>query len=115
MAKTIFGTISAVSVFEGEGIFLGIMMNRIVQVGHPLGFHMRPKAAFAETANRFQSDIQVIWEGKSINGKSMWDLMLVGATQGAKMILEAAGPDAQEALDALAFIIESPKLLDEID
>ncbi len=45
-----------------------------------------------------------------INGKSMWDLMLVGATQGAQMTLEANGPDEEEALLALAQVIETDKL-----
>jgi phosphotransferase system HPr (HPr) family protein len=76
---------------------------------------MRPKAVFAETANRFQSDIQVSWEGRVINGKSMWDLMLVGATHGAQMILEANGPDAEEALTALAMVIETNKLPGDLD
>ena len=91
------------------------MLSRNVQVCHPLGFHMRPKAVFAETANRFQSDIQVSWEGRVINGKSMWDLMLVGATHGAQMILEANGPDAEEALTALAMVIETDKLPGDLD
>jgi phosphotransferase system HPr (HPr) family protein len=76
---------------------------------------MRPKAVFAETANRFQSDIQVSWEGRVINGKSMWDLMLLGATHGAQMILEANGPDAEEALTALAMVIETDKLPGDLD
>ena len=37
------------------------------------------------------------------------------ATHGAQMILEANGPDAEEALTALAMVIETDKLPGDLD
>lgn len=78
---------------------------RLVSIVNPQGFHMRPKAAFAESAGRFQSEVTILWEGRMVNGKSMWDLMLVAALPGNEIQIEAIGPDAEEAVAALAELI----------
>jgi phosphocarrier protein HPr len=76
------------------------------RVVNPQGFHMRPKAAFAELAGRFQSEVTITWEGRIVNGKSMWDLMLVAALPGSEVSIEAVGADATEAVDCLVKLIE---------
>ena len=68
---------------------------------------MRPKAAFAESAGRFLSEVTILWEGRMVNGKSMWDLMLVAALPGSEIQIDAIGPDAEEAVAALAELIET--------
>jgi phosphotransferase system HPr (HPr) family protein len=80
---------------------------KLVNIVNPQGFHMRPKAAFAESAGRFQSEVTILWEGRMINGKSMWDLMLVAALPGNEIRIDALGPDAEEAVTALAELIET--------
>jgi len=78
---------------------------RKLLVTHPMGFHMRPKAAFAEVAGQFDAEIVVHWEGRAFNGKRMWDLMLVAAGMGCELDCEAQGPDAEKALDALEEVL----------
>lgn len=80
--------------------------SKIAKVVNPQGFHMRPKAAFAEMAGRFQSEVTIFWEGRMVNGKSMWDLMLVAALPGSEITIEANGPDSWEAVSSLAKLIE---------
>jgi phosphocarrier protein HPr len=79
-----------------------------VVITNPQGFHMRPMAAFAQLASRFQSSVKVSREGQSVNGKSILDLMLLAAAQGTELTLEVAGPDAQAALDALVHVLKAP-------
>jgi phosphotransferase system HPr (HPr) family protein len=76
-----------------------------VRITNPQGFHMRPKAAFAELAMRFTSEVRVVWQGQGFNGKNMWDLMLVGAEQNSEVVVEVDGPDAAEALLALVAVL----------
>jgi phosphocarrier protein HPr len=79
-----------------------------VVISNPQGFHMRPMAAFAQLASRFDSSVKVSREGQSVNGKSILDLMLLAAAQGTELTLEVAGPDAQNALDALVKLLTRP-------
>jgi phosphocarrier protein HPr len=86
----------------------GESLSKKVVVSNPQGFHMRPMAAFAQLAARFQSSVKVSREGQSVNGKSILDLMLLAAAQGTELTLEVAGPDAQSALDALVNLLRKP-------
>jgi phosphocarrier protein HPr len=79
-----------------------------VVINNPQGFHMRPMAAFAQLASRFESSVKVSREGQSVNGKSILDLMLLAAAQGTELTLEVAGPDAQAALNALVNVLKTP-------
>jgi phosphotransferase system HPr (HPr) family protein len=83
-------------------------MQRKVVLANPNGLHMRPSAAFVELAGQFESSITVSHAGQTVNGKSVWDLLLLGATGGSELTLEADGPDAEQALDALAELLSRP-------
>jgi phosphocarrier protein HPr len=86
----------------------GAPMQRRVIVANPQGLHLRPSAAFVELAGRFQTDITVTHNGTSVNGKSVWDLLLLAAEVGSELTLEADGPDAPAALDALSVLVSTP-------
>jgi phosphotransferase system HPr (HPr) family protein len=86
----------------------GAPLQQKVVITNPQGFHMRPMAAFAQLAARFQSSVKVSREGQSVNGKSILDLMLLAAAQGTELTLEVAGDDAQDALDALIALLKTP-------
>jgi phosphocarrier protein HPr len=86
----------------------GEPLRRNVRIVNPSGFHMRPMAAFARMAEDFQSTVTVHHEGKSVNGKSIWDLMLLGAPHGCELTIEVDGPDAPQAITALAALLAAP-------
>jgi phosphocarrier protein len=78
---------------------------RQVEITNDFGLHLGPAAKFVKLASRFQSDIRVSHNGKEINGKSILDLALLAAECGTLLDLEANGPDAREAVDALARLV----------
>ena len=86
----------------------GAPMQRRVIVSNPQGLHMRPSAAFVELAGRFEADVNVTHNGTRVNGKSIWDLLTLAAEVGSELTLEADGPDAPAALDALAGLLSTP-------
>jgi phosphotransferase system HPr (HPr) family protein len=92
----------------GPAAMNGEPLLRQVLITNPHGLHMRPSAAFAELAGRFRSSVTVRYEGKAVNGKSLWDLMLLAAMPNTELTLEADGPDAAAALDALAALLQAP-------
>jgi phosphocarrier protein HPr len=78
-----------------------------VAINNPQGFHMRPMAAFVETANRFHCTVSVSRPGKPpVNGKSMLGLMGLVAERGAELVIEVTGDNAAEALQALVLVFQ---------
>jgi phosphocarrier protein len=70
------------------------------------GLHARPAAAFVKTANSFRAEIIVTKDGDSVNGKSIMGLMTLAAARGSKLIIEANGDDAIEAVNAIQSLAE---------
>ena len=60
---------------------------------------------FVELAAKYQSEVWVFHDGNEFNGKSILDLTSVAAECGSRLELEARGPDAEEAVEALAALI----------
>jgi phosphotransferase system HPr (HPr) family protein len=77
-------------------------LRRSVTIVNPQGLHMRPAAAFAELAARFDSSVNVCRDAQVVDGKNWLELLLLAAEPGTELIVEVAGPDAAQALDALA-------------
>jgi phosphocarrier protein HPr len=78
---------------------------RRVDILNALGLHLRPADKFVRLALQFQSDIRVLYNGQEINGRSILDLTTLAAEQGARLELEARGPDAEAAVAALADLV----------
>jgi phosphocarrier protein HPr len=84
----------------------GEPLQRKVILTNPLGLHMRPMSAFVQLAGKYQSKIFVIGrDNNRVDGRSMFGLMSLAAEQGTELILEASGPDAEGALEALANLL----------
>jgi len=81
-------------------------IKRVVVVPNKQGMHARPAEMFVRRAQQFQSKIEIVREGYRIEAKSIMNLLTLGAAQGTELTLEAEGSDAQEAVDALAEVIE---------
>lgn len=73
------------------------------------GFHVRPAEMFTKKAGSFLSDIRVKVNdtGTEVDGKSILGLMTLGIGKGANITITANGPDAEEAMAALAELVES--------
>ncbi len=79
---------------------------RRVRVNNPQGLHLRPGELFVRLASQFDSQIEVTCGDRRADGKSLIDLCTLGATQGMELEIEASGPDAEAALEALAELVE---------
>jgi len=82
------------------------LATRSVTVINPQGFHARPAHLFVKLAASFPCQIEIVKGNEVINGKSILDLLTLGAGNGTTLTLRANGPDAQEAVEALARLIE---------
>lgn len=82
-----------------------MLLRRKVKITNVNGLHMRPATRFAEIANQFSSEIKVSANGKDVDGKSVIDLLTLGAEKGTELIITANGDDAPGSLDALRGLI----------
>lgn len=81
------------------------MIRKKVVIINKLGLHARAAAKFVSTAGRFSCQIEIIKNGRSVNGKSIMGVMLLAASKGTEVELVIDGPDEQEALLALEELI----------
>lgn len=68
----------------------------------PSGLHARPAARFVQAASRFASRITIRHEGREADAKSLIALLGLTIRPSSEIALSADGPDAEEALSALA-------------
>jgi len=69
--------------------------------------HARPAAMFVSHATRFKAEIELEKDGLRINGKSIMGVMMLAAEMGAELIIFANGEDEDEAVEALADLINT--------
>jgi phosphotransferase system HPr (HPr) family protein len=108
------GAGACASLHQGEDAMNGDTFRQTVLVTNPNGFHMRPQKDFVELARRFQSSVTVSRDGRSVDGKSIFELMgSMLVPQGSELEVATSGPDAREALGALVELIETSNTADD--
>ncbi|EAZ87624.1 HPr family phosphocarrier protein [Lysinibacillus sp. FSL M8-0216] len=83
------------------------MIERRVQVKLKLGLQARQAALFVQEANRFSADIFLEKDEKKVNAKSIMGVMSLAVAKGTEVTLSSEGNDAEQAVTALAAIIEN--------
>ncbi len=78
-----------------------------VKLTNDEGLHARPAAIFVKTASKFNSDIQIVYNGIAVNGKSIIGIMSLGAFSGEEITIQAEGTDMNVALKTLGQLVEN--------
>lgn len=76
-----------------------------VTISNPQGLHARPAYRFAETASQYESKVYIVRDKERVDGKSILEIITLGAPQGTELSIEVSGNDAREALDALVRLV----------
>jgi len=76
-------------------------------IRNQLGLHARACALFVKTAARFKAQVLVSRDDLEVNGKSIMGVMMLAAEYGSELLLRADGSDEQDAVSAIAKLIES--------
>ena len=77
------------------------LSRRKVEITNALGLHLRAATRFVEVSQQFQVKVRVSCDGRAADGHSILDLITLAAECGARLELEATGPDAEAAAAAL--------------
>lgn len=83
---------------------------REVTVPNREGLHTRPVTRFADLASKFKAKVSVrnlSGKNETFDGTDVMQLILLEATQGSVLRIEARGADAREAVEALAVLVGS--------
>ena len=83
------------------------MIERDVNIANKNGLHARPAAEIVKTAAKFKADITLVRDELEVNGKSIMGVMMLAAEYGSTLKLRADGPDAEQAVMAIATLIEN--------
>jgi phosphocarrier protein len=82
-----------------------MMAEQSVRILNKNGLHARPAAEIVKAASKFKSDITISREDIEVNGKSIMGVMMLAAECGAEITLRASGPDADDAIAAIASLV----------
>ena len=83
------------------------MISQEVTITNTIGLHARPATFFIQKANSFKSSIWVEKEDRKVNAKSLLGVLSLGIAQGMTVTLLADGSDEDEALAALAELVNT--------
>lgn len=71
------------------------------------GLHARASAKFVQTVEKYDAEVRVTRCGETVGGTSIMGLMMLAASPGTSITVEATGREAAEAIEALAALIKS--------
>ncbi len=77
---------------------------------NPLGLHARAAAKFVDAAKAFSAQITIQVGDRSANGKSIMDLLMLGAPVGSEVLLSVEGDDdadETQAANTLSDLVKS--------
>jgi phosphotransferase system HPr (HPr) family protein len=84
-------------------------VSRETKICNTLGLHARPAMQFVDVANQFSSQVTVFTGGEEpgkADGKSVMQMIILAATEGTPMRIEAEGEDAEKAVAKLVELVE---------
>jgi phosphocarrier protein HPr len=84
----------------------GNVAERTVTLDAEPGLHIRPAGVFVQKAMEFDSEVTVVRDDHSVNGKSVMELLTLAAYGGSKLRILATGEDAEEAVKVLGDLVE---------
>jgi phosphocarrier protein HPr len=82
-----------------------MMMERTVEIVNRNGLHARPAAEIVKLSSKFNCDITIVRDDLEVNGKSIMGVMMLAAEYGSNILVRADGPDAEQAVNAIADLV----------
>lgn len=83
------------------------MVSKEFTIKNKMGFHMRPANVFVTEMTKYSSNVNIIFNGKTINGKSIMNIMAACIKCGSVITVECDGADENEMLSEATELIES--------
>src|ERR1700760_4295438 len=80
-------------------------LSRELPIINKRGLHARASAKFVQMVERFNAEVWVTRGAETAGGTSILGLMMLAAGPGTSIVVSAAGPEAEAALNAIAELV----------
>lgn len=82
------------------------MQKKYFVVINEKGLHTRPSTELVKCASKFKSEINLTYQDLTVNAKSLLGILMLAAAKGAKVLIEANGDDAEDAIQSIVELSE---------
>lgn len=82
-----------------------------VLVVDPVGLHARPATVAVNAASKFKCEVNVSFQGRSVNMKSIMGVMSLGIPTQSEVTISCEGEDEDEAIVAIEEVLRSQKVI----
>ncbi|MES2198828.1 MAG: HPr family phosphocarrier protein [Chlamydiota bacterium] len=65
------------------------------------GLHTRPSTELVKCASSFRSQVNLVYQNFTVNAKSILGILMLAASRGSKIKIEAEGDDAELAISQI--------------
>ena len=83
------------------------MVQKTFTITNKMGLHMRPANTFVTEMSKISSEVDIVFGGKRINGKSIMNIMAGCIKCGSEITVECSGADENEMLKKAEELITS--------
>jgi phosphocarrier protein HPr len=81
------------------------MLLQDAQIINKLGLHARASAKLTQLASSYPCEVWLSRNGRRVNAKSIMGVMMLAAARGSTISIETSGEQEQEAMNAIAGLI----------
>lgn len=82
------------------------MQKKSFKITADTGVHARPATMLVNKAGQFESEVELLYNDKTVNLKSIMGVMSLGIPQGAEITITASGSDEEEAIKSIEEVIK---------
>ncbi len=83
------------------------MIEKEIVIKNKTGLHARPAAIFVETADRFESEMELVFDGITVNAKSIIGVLSLGIGKDDKVLMRINGKDEEDVLEKMLEMVEN--------
>ncbi len=82
------------------------MPQRNITLINPRGLHARVASKIVDATKAYAAEIQIEWQGRQVDAKSIMALLMLGAPVGSELTIYTSGEEEEKALNHLVELIE---------
>lgn len=83
------------------------MLEREMTIVNRLGLHARAAVRLVSLCSRYSSNIVLVANGRLANGRHLVAILMLSASMGAQISIQASGPDEAQAMAAVTRLVSS--------
>ncbi len=87
------------------------MLSREYKIVDETGIHARPATLLVQAASKFESNIELEYNGRKVNLKSIMGVMSLGVGKDAEVSIHADGADEEVAINSVEETLKKEGLI----